>query len=67
MRPRERKRFAKALLRLQAAVPLELDPIEAARFLAAHKRRRLGYLPIRDSEPHYLRQLGLNDVLHGGN
>ncbi|WP_019011944.1 hypothetical protein [Deinococcus aquatilis] len=67
MRPRERKRLAKALLRLQAAAEAdEVDPVEIVRFMVAHKRRQLGFLPIKDSEAHYLRQLGLEDVLHEG-
>ncbi|MFB9995136.1 hypothetical protein ACFFLM_24610 [Deinococcus oregonensis] len=65
MKPRARRRLAKALLRLQAAE--QSDPVELARFMAAHKRRRLGFLPIKDNDPHYLRQLGLEDVLYGGN
>lgn len=65
MRPRERKRLAKALLRLQAAAELRDDPIEMARMMAALKRRKQGWLEIKDREPHYLRQLGLNDVLRG--
>ncbi|UQN05483.1 hypothetical protein [Deinococcus sp. QL22] len=64
MKPRDRKRLAKALLRVQAAAAEQEDPVELARFMAAHKRRRLGWLPTKDGEAHYLRQLGLEDVLY---
>ncbi|THF70481.1 hypothetical protein E7T06_07180 [Deinococcus sp. Arct2-2] len=67
MRPRERKRLAKALLRVQAVLAGLEDPVERARVIAALKRRKQGYLEIKDCEPHYLRQLGLEDVLYGRN
>jgi hypothetical protein len=67
MRPRERKRLAKAQQRVQAVLAVGDDPIERARFVAVLRRRKLGWLPFTDNEPHYLRQLGLEDVLYGRN